>query len=105
MSVVAVTPYGNAYYCLSSDYTIVRCTHIIGIVQSSSIILFFIALLLKFSSKSAPVLNIVLLVEGSTVSFSCPAGIVLIGPNSATCMENGVWEPDPSQLMCNNSQG
>ena len=44
-------------------------------------------------------------VEGSTVRFSCPPGLVLIGPNSAICLENGEWEPDPSQLMCINSEG
>ena len=34
-------------------------------------------------------------VEGTTISFSCPPGLVLIGPNSATCTEDGEWEPDP----------
>ena len=44
-------------------------------------------------------------IEGSTVIFSCPPGLVLIGPNSATCTESGEWEPDFSSLMCNNSKG
>ena len=44
-------------------------------------------------------------VEGSTIMFSCPPGMDLIGSNSATCMENGEWEPDPSGLMCNDSKG
>ena len=30
-------------------------------------------------------------IEGSTVSFSCLPGFKLIGPNSATCTENGEW--------------
>ena len=38
--------------------------------------------------------------EGSTVTFVCPPGLVLIGSSSATCTENGEWEPDPSGLMC-----
>ena len=44
-------------------------------------------------------------IEGSTVRFSCPPELVLVGPNSATCTENGEWEPDPSGLMCNDSKG
>ena len=43
--------------------------------------------------------------EGNTVTFSCPPGLVLTGPSSATCAGNGEWEPDPSQLMCNKSSG
>ena len=40
--------------------------------------------------------------EGSTVSFSCPPGFVLTGPDSATCTGNGEWEPDPRGITCNN---
>ena len=32
--------------------------------------------------------------------FSCPPGMVLIGPNSSTCTENGEWEPGLNQLTC-----
>ena len=39
-------------------------------------------------------------VEGSTVSFTCPPGLALTGPNSAICTENGEWEPDPRAVMC-----
>ena len=39
-------------------------------------------------------------IEGSTVRFSCPPGQVLMGPNSLICTGNGVWEPDPSGLIC-----
>ena len=39
-------------------------------------------------------------IEGTTISFSCAPGLVLIGPNSATCTENGEWEPDPRQPIC-----
>ena len=34
-------------------------------------------------------------IEGSTVRFSCPPGSVLVRSSSATCTENGEWEPDP----------
>ena len=44
-------------------------------------------------------------IEGSTITFSCPLGSVLIGSNSATCSRNGEWEPDPSQLICNDTKG
>ena len=43
-------------------------------------------------------------VEGSTIRFSCLAGLELTGPNSATCTGNGEWEPDPSGVMCNESK-
>ena len=42
-------------------------------------------------------------VEGNTITFSCPPGLELVGPNSATCTGNGEWGPDLSGLMCNNS--
>ena len=44
-------------------------------------------------------------VEGTTIWFSCPPGSVITGPNSATCTENGEWEPDPSGVTCNDSKG
>ena len=42
-------------------------------------------------------------VEGSTVAFSCPPGLKLIRPTSATCIKNGEWQPDPKGLVCNDS--
>ena len=39
-------------------------------------------------------------VVGTTVSFNCSQpGEVLTDPNTATCMEDGQWAPDPSQLQ------
>ena len=39
--------------------------------------------------------------EGTVVNFTCPTGMVLNGPISAsTCMGNGEWEPDPRELKC-----
>ena len=38
--------------------------------------------------------------EGSNVTFSCPTGQALTGPNISTCMGNGEWEPDPWELEC-----
>ena len=40
------------------------------------------------------------MIEGSNVTFSCPPELVLIGPNSSTCMGNGEWEPDPRGVKC-----
>ena len=40
------------------------------------------------------------LLKGSTLSYSCSPGLVLVGPNTATCMENGEWEPDPREVNC-----
>ena len=39
-------------------------------------------------------------IEGTNVSFSCPNGLVLTGSSTATCMGNGEWGPDPSQVKC-----
>ena len=41
-----------------------------------------------------------LTLERTNVTFSCPAGMVLAGPTTATCMENGEWEPDPMEVQC-----
>jgi hypothetical protein len=39
-------------------------------------------------------------VEGSNVTISCSSGYVLNGANTAICMRNGNWEPDPRQVEC-----
>ena len=39
--------------------------------------------------------------EGDSVSFTCPSGLILTGPNSSTCRGNGEWEPDPrAEVAC-----
>ena len=39
--------------------------------------------------------------EGTTVTFQCQCPeLVLTGPNTSTCMENGEWEPDPREVEC-----
>ena len=38
--------------------------------------------------------------EGENIMFSCPSGLVMIGPNTATCIGNGEWEPDPREVNC-----
>ena len=37
---------------------------------------------------------------GTTATFDCPSGQRLTGPNATTCMENGHWEPDTSEVKC-----
>ena len=39
-------------------------------------------------------------VEGESITFTCFPSLVLNGPNSSTCMENGEWEPDPREVNC-----
>ena len=41
-----------------------------------------------------------LAVEGANVTFACPPGLVLTGPNTTTCMGNGEWEPNPMEVNC-----
>ena len=38
--------------------------------------------------------------EGAVITFTCPSGSTLIGPNSSTCMGSGEWEPDPREVNC-----
>ena len=38
--------------------------------------------------------------EGEIIMFSCSSGLMTIGPNSAICMGNGEWEPDPREIVC-----
>ena len=37
---------------------------------------------------------------GSNITLSCPPGLVLSGPSTSICMENGEWEPHPSEVEC-----
>ena len=37
---------------------------------------------------------------GMSVTFSCFEHLIITGPNSTTCMENGKWEPDPRAVKC-----
>ena len=40
-------------------------------------------------------------IEGTNVTFSCTDPQLLFeGPESAMCMENGKWEPDPRNVGC-----
>ncbi len=43
-------------------------------------------------------------IEGTTITFSCPSGLKLIGPRSAKCTENGEWEPDLMEIRCHHSE-
>ena len=38
--------------------------------------------------------------EGTSVTFGCPSGLVLVGSNTSTCMENGQWNPEPANAAC-----
>ena len=43
--------------------------------------------------------------EGNSVTFACPAGLVPTGSYSSTCMRNGEWEPDPREVTCTRRTG
>jgi hypothetical protein len=39
--------------------------------------------------------------EGHTISYSCASqGLKVTETNTSTCMDNGQWEPDPSDITC-----
>ena len=37
---------------------------------------------------------------GMLVIFRCSEDLVLVGPDSSACMDDGQWEPDPSKVRC-----
>ena len=39
-------------------------------------------------------------IEGTTIIFSCPDWLILIGSNTSICMENGEWEPELKGTNC-----
>ena len=44
-------------------------------------------------------------IENTVITFSCPPGFMLVGPNSATCTRNGEWEPNFAGVMCRTTTG
>ena len=43
-------------------------------------------------------------IEGQFITYTCPTGFVLTGPNASVCMWNREWEPDPGQVDCIGEQ-
>ena len=39
-------------------------------------------------------------IEGRTITYTCPPGFILAGPNTSVCLGNGEWEPDPGEVEC-----
>ena len=40
------------------------------------------------------------LIEGQFITYTCPPGFILTGPNASVCTGNGEWEPDPGEVDC-----
>ena len=40
------------------------------------------------------------IIEGSSITFRCPPGLMLSGYNTSTCMRNREWKPDPENIDC-----
>ena len=38
--------------------------------------------------------------EGQFITYMCPPGFILTGPNASVCTGNGRWEPDLRQVDC-----
>ena len=51
-----------------------------------------------YINESEPVM------EGTTVNYTCPSGLVHSGPSSSTCTGKGEWEPDPRGVECNGKK-
>ena len=41
-----------------------------------------------------------LTLEGTTVNYTCPTGLILNGTSQSTCMSDGQWKPDPREVAC-----
>ena len=39
-------------------------------------------------------------IEGQFITYTCPTGFILTGPNMSRCMGNREWEPDPGEVDC-----
>ena len=44
-----------------------------------------------------------LAVNGTVVTFSCPPGLTLNGPDSVMCTHTGQWEPGLSEVNCSEN--
>ena len=40
------------------------------------------------------------LIEGQFITYTCPPGFTLTGPNISVCTGNREWEPDPGNVDC-----
>ena len=40
------------------------------------------------------------IVEGSNITLACPPGMVLNGPSTSSCLENGEWDPEFRESKC-----
>ena len=38
--------------------------------------------------------------ESSVITFQCDPGFSLVGTETATCNNSGLWDPDPALLEC-----
>jgi hypothetical protein len=39
-------------------------------------------------------------IEGQFITYTCPPGFILYGPNMSICKGNREWEPDPEEVDC-----
>ena len=39
-------------------------------------------------------------IEGQFITYTCPPGFILIGPNTSVCKGNREWVPDPGEVDC-----
>ena len=39
-------------------------------------------------------------IEGQLITYTCPPGFTLTGPNGSVCTGNGEWEPNPGKVDC-----
>ena len=40
------------------------------------------------------------IMEGQFITYTCPSGFILTGPNASVCTKNREWEPDPGEVDC-----
>ena len=77
---------GHKRLILSYPHIAVTCDHLpIQLLYGNAIVV--------AGSDSRPI-------EGQFITYTCPPGFILTGPNASVCMENREWEPDPGQVEC-----
>ena len=68
-------------------------THIIVTCDHPPTQLFCGPVVVVMGSGSPPI-------EGQFITYTCPPGFILTGPNVSVCTENREWEPDPGDVEC-----
>ena len=83
------------YYNNYSDYFILTCASTIPCT-------YIVTCVLPASPLNGVLLTNTNQTESSVITFQCDPGFSLVGTETATCNNSGLWDPDPALLECNS---